>query len=113
MDESQIDDQREAMHGKRDASSGGARMVLDPRVTRVRDWAYGAIGVGIITASGIAANNLYQLNLTVARGVANDALAETRFQDHEARIRQVERDVSAIEGKVFRSGFDPLKEPVR
>ena len=98
----------------RQTEGGGASIRhYDPRVSRVRDWAWSIIGAGIIGASLLAANNLYQLNLTVARGVANDAIAELRYQDHEARLRQNERDISAIEGKVFRSGFDPTKEPAR
>lgn len=94
------------------AEGGGSVRMEDKRVSIVRDWAWGIIGTGIIGASLLAANNLYELNLTVARGVANDAIAEARYQDHEARLRQVERDLSQVEGKVFR-GVPGYEEPVK
>lgn len=63
-------------------------------------WSF--LALAIVAGSFTVANNLYQLNLTVAQGVKNDAAQAARLDDHEVRLRQVERDVSTIEGKVFR-----------
>lgn len=96
---------------------GGASIVQsnDPRVSKLFAWALGFLGTAIATGSFMAANNLYQLNLTVAQGVKNDAAQMARIDDHEIRLRAVERDVSAIEGKVFRGvdGFGENKHAPR
>jgi hypothetical protein len=74
----------------------------DPRMSKLLAWFYGALGMAFVTGSWIAANNLYQLNVTVARGIDSDAQRDTRINDHELRLRQVERDLNTVEGKVFR-----------
>lgn len=106
---SDIDEQHEQLKGR-----GGASVnIQDGRFTKLLTWFWGFVGLAVAAGSFTAASNLYQLNLTVARVADNNALAAEKLKDHEIRLRQVERDVSAIEGKVFRSGFDPLKDPVK
>lgn len=106
-DESEIDEQIE--DGKPRRESGGASIYMrDGRVSRALGWFWGIVGTGLVGSVLLAANNLYELNLTVARGVANDALAESRYQDQEGRIRQLERDVNSIQGRIFRG---PRGEP--
>lgn len=90
---------------------GPSMTIRDGRVSRVIAWVWTVIGAGIIGATLLAANNLYALNLTVARVADINAVQEGRLEDHEKRIRQMERDVSQIEGKVFR-GVDGYQEPV-
>jgi hypothetical protein len=91
----------------------GPRMdIHDGRVSGVIKWVWSLIGAGIIGATLLAANNLYQLNVTVARAADVNYAQERRLDDHEGRIRQMERDVSQIEGKVFR-GVDGYQEPVK
>lgn len=83
--------------------SDGARIDMsDPRVSRVLAWVWTAIGTGVIGATLLAANNLYQLNLTVSNMASNNAIVAAQIKDHEERLRKVERDIGAIEGKVFR-----------
>jgi len=82
---------------------GGASIQMkDSRVSKALGWFWGLVGAGIAGSILIAANNLYQLNLTVARGQDSDVIRDARIEDHENRLRQVERDVSTIEGRVFR-----------
>ena len=105
-DENGIDEQL----GRR---GGGARVdIRDGRVSKALAWVWTTLGAGIIGATLLAANNLYQLNVTVARGVDSDASRDRRLDDHEGRLRQMERDVSTIEGKVLR-GLDGYQEPVK
>jgi hypothetical protein len=92
--------------------SGANIQLQDGRVSRALAWLYGVIGTGIIGATLLAANNLYQLNVTVARGLDSDIVRDARIEDHESRLRRVERDVSTIEGRVFR-GIDGYQEKPR
>lgn len=96
--EEQIDRQRRGM------GSGGAVMELrDARLSRALGWFWGLVGTGITGAILLAANNLYQLNLTVSRGIDADANRDLRLNDHEDRLRQVERDVNTWAGRNLRS----------
>ena len=106
-DEAHTDEQREEMTPK-----GGARIsIRDARVSKALAWIWAALGAGLLWAVSLAANNLYQLNLTVARGIDADASRDSRLNDHELRLRQMERDVSTLEGKVYR-GIDGYETPV-
>ena|SRR5688572_24461391 len=101
------DEQSEEARG---AGRTGARLDLrDSRVSRALGWFWGIVGSGIAGAILLASHNLYQLNLTVARGIDSDATRDERVNDHEIRLRQVERDVRTIEGKVFR-GLDGYED---
>lgn len=98
-DESDIDSQL-----RKDAkSSGGSRISMrDGRVSKLLQWFWGALGLLSVSLLGIAANNLYNLNVTVARGLDADASRDRRIEDHEMRLRQIERDVNTIEGRNLR-----------
>lgn len=97
--EEQIDRQRRGM------GTGGAVMELrDARLSRALAWFWGLVGTGIIGSVLLAANNLYQLNLTVSRGIDADANRDLRLNDHEDRLRQVERDVNTWAGRNLRGG---------
>jgi hypothetical protein len=103
-----------AEHDSEKAQEGtGASIVMahDGRFTKLQTWFWGFIGLAAVTGSFTAASTLYQLNLTVARVADSNALAAAQIKDHEDRLRQVERDVSVIEGKVFR-GVRGYEEPV-
>ncbi len=86
----------------------------DPRFSKLLVWFWGFLGIAAVTGAFAVASNLYELNMTVAKLADNNIITTAKLQDHEARIRQVERDVSSIEGKVFRGvdGYE-IKEPVR
>ena len=104
----QLREQRRAM------ASGGASVTMkDSRVSRALGWFWGLVGAGIAGSILIAANNLYQLNLTVARGQDSDKARDERLNDHETRLRNVEREVNTIEGRVFRGldGYEQEKKP--
>ena len=94
-------------------SGGGSILTAHGVVSSAFKWFMASVGAVIATGSWIAANNLYQLNISIGRLADNRIVVEKQLVDHESRLRSVERDISAIEGKVFRSGFDPMKEPVR
>lgn len=93
--EEQIDRQRRM--------TGGATMsIQDARLSRALAWFWGLVGTGIIGSVLLAANNLYELNVTVSRGLDADAARDVRLNDHEARLRQVERDVNTWAGRNLR-----------
>lgn len=77
-----------------DNSTSGARMTVahDPLFRRLVTWFWGVLGIGFVTCIGVAANNLYQLNLTVARAADNSVVMATSLADHEARLRALERE---------------------
>ncbi len=83
-------------------NEGGARITQDGRVSRALGWFWGIVGMSITGSILLAANNLYQLNVTVARGLDSDAARDIRLADHEQRLRQVERDINTIEGRNMR-----------
>jgi hypothetical protein len=91
--------------------SGASIQIRDGRFSKLLNWFWGFIGLAAVSGSFTAASNLYQLNLTVARVADSNAVAAQQLKDHEDRLRQVERDVSVIEGKVFR-GVRGYEEPV-
>lgn len=108
-----IDDQAEEVRLGKGAKSGGAGVLIqDSRFSSVINWVWIGMGSIAISLLGIAANNLYQLNITVARGLDADAARDIRLSDHELRIRQVEKDLNTVEGRVFRGvdGYD-VSEP--
>lgn len=109
LEEIKIDRQRLA--------GGGASITQmgDNRVTRLMNWFWTSLGLAVVAGSFTVANNLYQLNLTVAQGVKNDLLIATQIKDHEDRLRKVERDVSTLEGKVFRgvAGYEDKTHAAR
>lgn len=108
LEELKIDRQRRAM--LRAGESGGASVTLkDTRVSKALAWFWGIVGTCIAGGVWLAANNLYQLNLTVQRIADNNAMVASQLADHEARVRQLERDVSTIEGRVFR-GLDGYQQ---
>lgn len=109
LEEMRIDRQRAAM-ATGDGSGASIRM-RDGRVSKLIAWAWATLGMAAVSGTWIAANNLYQLNVTVARGIDMDASRDQILADHEQRLRQMERDVSTIEGKVFR-GVPGYEEPV-
>lgn len=73
-------------------SNGASVVIQDPRVSQALRWFWGVLGVGIISVVGLAAKNLYQLNLTVSRMVDAGTITATTLKDHEDRIRTLERD---------------------
>lgn len=96
---------------KEATASGGATVrIEDGRVSKIRDWVYGVIGAGIIGVGLLAANNLYQLNIAVNNLTTNNAAVSAQLADHEARLRQVERDVNTIAGRNMRG---VVQEPSR
>jgi hypothetical protein len=113
MSDPDQDSQAEEVRGKGKREDGGGRIHMsDGRVTSALHWFWGALGTLGVTLLGIAANNLYNLNVTVARGLDADATRDARIQDHEVRLRQVERDVNTLEGRNLR-GEPKLEEPKR
>lgn len=95
----------EVRGGKGRREDGGASIVYrDPRVSKALGWFWGVVGAGIAGGSWIAASNLYQLNISVNRMTDNNAVVAAQLQDHEARLRQAERDLNTIQGRNLRGG---------
>jgi hypothetical protein len=81
----------EVRSGKGRKSGGAAIEMMDSRVSKAMSWLWSALGFALVSVVGIAANNLYQLNLTVNRMLDNSAVVATQLKDHEDRLRQLER----------------------
>ncbi len=74
------------------SNDGASIRMRDPRVSAALRWFWSMIGVGLVAVIGVAANNLYQLNLTVGRMADSDVLTANTLADHEQRIRARERE---------------------
>jgi hypothetical protein len=101
-------------HADAGGEHGGARISLrDGRVSKVLAWCYGSIGMAIVTGTWVAANNLYQINLTLAayavskqefdRQLVEIRALNERQEDH---INAVDRRVYTLEGRNLRGGPD-------
>lgn len=106
------DEQAEDVRGN---GRGGAYIAQDSRLSKAIVWFWGVVGTGFMGAVLLVANNLWQLNLAINRLADNGAAFSAQLKDHEDRLRKVERDVSAVEGKIFRGvdGYASEKEPRR
>ncbi len=107
---SDLDEQAEEVRGRGRREDGGASIVYrDPRVSKALGWVYGVLGTAFVSGTWLAANNLYQLNLTVAadaiwkqemaRQVAEVRALNERQEEH---INAVDRRVYTLEGKNLR-----------
>jgi hypothetical protein len=71
--------------------SGASVSVSDPRVSQVQTWILGLVGLGIIAAGGWVAQSLSSLSTTVATAVTRQDQQGRTIEDHEQRLRSVER----------------------
>lgn len=71
--------------------SGANVNVTDPRVSAVQAWILGLVGAGIVAAAAWGAKSLQDLNTTVTIAIARQDQQGHVQDDHEARIRQLER----------------------
>ncbi len=93
---------------------GGAVLEFhDGRVSSIVAWFFGVLGIAFVSLVGLTAKNLYDLNVTVARSIDADLARDIRLNDHEERLRQVERNMSTIEGRVMRGIEEMTKEEPR
>jgi hypothetical protein len=92
-------------------SRGASIVIKDPRMSKLLAWFYGSLGMACVTGSWIAANNLYQINLTLAadaivkqemaRQLAEQRALNERQDEH---INAVDRRVYTLEGRNLRGG---------
>jgi hypothetical protein len=70
---------------------GASVTVSDPRVSAVQAWIFGLVGTGVVGAALWGAQSLSELNLTVTSAVARQEQQGRVQDDHEQRIRALER----------------------
>ncbi len=105
-----LDEQAEEVRGKGRREDGGASITYrDPRVSKFVDWIWGIVGIGVIAAITYVGSQLGGLrdavadtNLQVALSRQQTTAILEELQDHEARIRQNERELSTIQGRNLR-----------
>lgn len=71
--------------------SGASVNVSDPRVTAVQTWIIAAVGAGLIGAAGWVGSAITDLKLAVQVGTAQLQASQRAIEDHEQRLRNVER----------------------
>jgi hypothetical protein len=72
--------------------SDGASVVMhDPRVSSIQNWLFGVIGAGIIGGIIWVGTNISGLRETVVRLVTQNEFILGRLDDHEDRIKDVEK----------------------
>lgn len=83
--------------------TGGASIEFhDARVSKFAVWSLGIIGSLLVLAIAACAKNLLDLNLTMRDSLAFQRATIAQQEDHERRIRGLEKDINTIEGRVFR-----------
>jgi hypothetical protein len=70
---------------------GATVNVTDPRVTAVQAWILGLVGSGVVGAAIWGANSLSELTTTVTIAIARQQEQGKVQDDHEARLRSLER----------------------
>lgn len=73
-------------------SDAASITIKDPRVSKVINWVWSVLAVGAISVIGLAANNLYNLNIAVNRMLDAATITTNTLKDHEDRIRTLERE---------------------
>lgn len=71
--------------------SGGAITVTDPRVSQVQTWILGLVGMGLIAAGCWVGQSINVLSGAVAAAVLRLDQQDKTQDDHEARLRSLER----------------------
>lgn len=66
---------------------GGNVTVSDPRVSQVQTWIIGLVGAGLVGAGLWVGSAIYELRAEVSTWTSRGEL----IQDHEQRIRELER----------------------
>lgn len=107
-----IDEQSADVRGRGKRESGGARIEQhDPRVTAAAQWVMNILQGLIVLVLAFVADNLYQVNLTLAADAVSKQemarqLAENRALDErqEEHINSVDRRVYTLEGRNLRGG---------
>ncbi len=89
-------------HGRK---SGGAAIEFhDARVSRIAAWSLGVIGSLLVIAVAACAKNLWDLNLTMRDSLAFQRNTITQLDDHERRLRGLERDVNTLQAQEAQRG---------
>jgi hypothetical protein len=71
--------------------SGGGYISGDPRVSRLINWARNGIAAAFVACIGMAAKNLYDVNVSLVRMIDANVATVMTLKDHEERLRQLER----------------------
>lgn len=71
----------------------GATVVVqhDPRVSSIQTWLFGVVGLGLIGGIVWVGTNISGLRETVVRLVTQNEFILGRLDDHEDRIKDVEK----------------------
>ncbi len=120
VEDDSIDAQREAMHGKRGASSGGGTISLrDSRMSVLVGIGLAVTPIAVVGIGAWIANSIATLNTTVTRLVTQNEAVIARLNANDGvndrqdlRLLKVEEKVYSIEGRVLR-GIQEGKEPFR
>lgn len=71
--------------------SGANVNLSDPRVSQVQTWILGLVGIGLIAAGGWVGQSISTLSTAVAAAVLRLDQQDKTQDDHEARLRSLER----------------------
>lgn len=70
---------------------GASVNVSDPRVSAVQAWILGLVGTGLVAAAAWGAKSISDLSTTMTIAIARQDRQERTQEDHESRIRDLER----------------------
>jgi hypothetical protein len=91
--------------------SGATVVMHDPRVSKAIVWLCGILGTGFISSLVWVGSSINELNTTVSRLVTQNESVFQRLDRNEMKderqdidIRDIEREVSELNGKQLRGG---------
>jgi hypothetical protein len=98
---SDLDEQNDDVRAK-GGKSGGASVTqtnYDPRMSTIISWVWGTIASAFVICVGLAAKNLYDLNVNMTRVLDVGAANSSDIKENTADIRQLQQRVSELEHK--------------
>lgn len=100
-----IDQQAADIRGDRGSNqSGGASIEYsDKRVTGAVRWLWSSMGAAAVAGIYWAASSINTLNVNLERALVRMDYQDKRQDLTEVQIRQLQRDVAEMQGKVYRS----------
>lgn len=102
----QIERERRKIFGSKgsDESGGASIQMNDRRVSKAIQWFWGFVGMAIVTGIYWVAASINTLNVNLERALVRMDYTDKRTDLNEAEIRQLQKDVAELQGKVYRGG---------
>lgn len=102
----QIEREREKVYGAKrgEHDTGASIQMKDRRVSSFVQWIFGALGMAAVSGIYWVGSSINSLNSNLERALVRMDYSEKRQDLTEAELRQLQKDVAELQGKVYRNG---------